>query len=255
MHHCPHCTFSTSDPVKISNHIELDHPEQNREQNRELPGAIRLRERIRALRESKSVSDSNDDWGLGISLRAVPQGDYDTIGGFYTLPRNRQLDVRIAGLLFGHRVVAYDWPCGRDCECGIYSASYQHKPQHFMADHMADHYGTPDAVYSYHIMNDGSVDEDGWPPDAEGSARVTVVPFYATDPAESKRVRERMAELGYWFRMQGPFLPDQPRGFYAGFTPHGVTGWNGVPDHWTTGDTEEMAVALAALEAMAQDRP
>lgn len=75
------------------------------------------------------------------------------------------------------------------------------------------------------------------------------LPCYSTDPAASKKLRDRMRDLGWWCQMRNEWHPGNPE-CWAGFTPHGATGWNGRPDHWTSGPTEEMAVALAALAAL-----
>lgn len=79
--------------------------------------------------------------------------------------------------------------------------------------------------------------------------RADVVPRYSTDPAASKQLRDKMWADGWWCQIRNGWTLDDPK-CWAGFTPHGVTGWNGRPDNWTEADTEEMAVALAALSAV-----
>lgn len=54
-----------------------------------------------------------------------------------------------------------------------------------------------------------------------------------------------MAKRGYWCRISSPFEPG--RKWYAGFTPHSCTGWNGRPDNLMRGDTGLNSVARASL--------
>lgn len=62
-------------------------------------------------------------------------------------------------------------------------------------------------------------------------------------------IRE-MREHGYWCEMRSPWTTDDDAQWWAGFTPHGTTGWNGRPDHWHSGDTLSEAVCRAAVAAM-----
>ena len=64
-------------------------------------------------------------------------------------------------------------------------------------------------------------------------------------------VVKEMEQRGFWMKLTSPFHPGLP--WYAGFTPHDTTGWNGTPDHVGQGDTLETAILLAALEAVAGD--
>lgn len=41
-------------------------------------------------------------------------------------------------------------------------------------------------------------------------------------------VCRRMHQEGLWVKMTSPFRPG--RLWHVGFTPHGITGWNGCPD-------------------------
>lgn len=62
------------------------------------------------------------------------------------------------------------------------------------------------------------------------------------------QVIEKMSALGFYLKTHGPMEPGGLE--HAGFTPHGVTGWNGRPDFGATGVTMPIAVGLAALKAM-----
>jgi hypothetical protein len=61
-------------------------------------------------------------------------------------------------------------------------------------------------------------------------------------------VEEAMAQRGHYLTLRSPFEPGQP--YFAGFTPHGTTGWDGRPDHEAPGATAPLAVARAALLAL-----
>ena len=103
----------------------------------------------------------------------------------------RDLDVLIAEKVFHLKVVARDWPCGYDPECGHYAASYFLPP--------VGHWWTgKDAVY----IPEG----DKWPPERtieidpeaeqvdpdERFAWVEPVPFYSTDIAAAWTVVEKV---------------------------------------------------------------
>ena len=60
----------------------------------------------------------------------------------------------------------------------------------------------------------------------------------------------KMQERGFWLELKSPFFPGQP--YFAGFTPHKTTGWNGVPDNQElafTGPAAIFEAAYATLEA------
>lgn len=58
-------------------------------------------------------------------------------------------------------------------------------------------------------------------------------------------VLKRMSQLGYWAVLKTPFTDD---GSYScGFTPKGVTGWNGRPDYFIMAESLPLAVCGAAL--------
>jgi len=69
--------------------------------------------------------------------------------------------------------------------------------------------------------------------------------YYSTSPTAAWRVIERLQALGWWCEIKTPFEPGEP--YWVGFTPHGVTGWNGQPDHKDYGYTMPLATCRAAL--------
>ena len=93
----------------------------------------------------------------------------------------RELDVQIAKRLMGLNVVALDWPCGRECECGDYiAAAYREQ-----ADDT--HYIDRGPVYA--------ATGDDWPPRfcqlggrPVWMATVQPVPFYSSDIAQAWQV-------------------------------------------------------------------
>ena len=75
----------------------------------------------------------------------------------------------------------------------------------------------------------------------------------ATDWSHAAVVERKMAELGYWMRLQSPFARGEL--WFAGFTPHGMTGWNGRPDHQRGAPTGPLAICLSARAAIESERP
>lgn len=77
------------------------------------------------------------------------------------------------------------------------------------------------------------------------------VPYYSASLEAMWLVIDAMYQRGYWCQMRTPFQAGADGdGFWAGFTPHGTSGWNGKPDHWTRADDMPHAICLAALEAV-----
>ena len=72
------------------------------------------------------------------------------------------------------------------------------------------------------------------------------VPLFSTDIAAAWEVVEEMNKTYHW-RISSPFIPGEP--YFAGLTPHGVTGWNGCPDYEMPGDIVSLAICRAALLA------
>lgn len=71
---------------------------------------------------------------------------------------------------------------------------------------------------------------------------------FSTDIATAWTVVERMSNLGWHARVESPFEAGQP--YFAGFTPHGMSGWNGVPDHQAGAYCAAEAICRAALAAL-----
>lgn len=61
-----------------------------------------------------------------------------------------------------------------------------------------------------------------------------------------ERVIQQMNQR-YHLRLNSPFEPGQP--WFAGFTPHSCSVWNGRPDHQRSGESAGIAICLAALDA------
>ena len=82
---------------------------------------------------------------------------------------------------------------------------------------------------------------------------VTWCPRYSTNLRAAFEVVAEMQRRGYWLRILSPRIPGQDP-WWAGFTPHGVTGWNGRPDHEESGATPMVAICLAALGVVRDER-
>ncbi len=59
-------------------------------------------------------------------------------------------------------------------------------------------------------------------------------------------IERDMAKAGYHMKLTSPFAPGEP--YWAGFTLHGTTGFNGRPDFRACAVTPALAIALAALQ-------
>lgn len=75
------------------------------------------------------------------------------------------------------------------------------------------------------------------------------IPNYTTDIAAAWLVVGELARRGYWLSLKSPFETDNA--WSAGFTPHGMSGWNGRPDFAGFALTAPLAICLAALKAVA----
>jgi hypothetical protein len=75
-------------------------------------------------------------------------------------------------------------------------------------------------------------------------------PWFSRSWEAAGMVVEQMAKKGYWCQIRNEF--ESPGGIdcWAGFTPHGTTGWKGRPDHWTKAETVPLAICLAALATL-----
>ncbi len=80
----------------------------------------------------------------------------------------------------------------------------------------------------------------------DGTIRGRILHWHpTTEIADAWMVVKAMAERGYWCRVQSSWERGKPCS--VGFTPHGVTGWNGRPDFEAQDDAVERATCLAAL--------
>lgn len=70
-------------------------------------------------------------------------------------------------------------------------------------------------------------------------------PQYATEPDAMFALLAEMEKRGLWAQLQSAWTPGGL--CWAGFTPHGFTGWNGRADYRSHGTTLPEAVARAAL--------
>lgn len=70
------------------------------------------------------------------------------------------------------------------------------------------------------------------------------VPYFKTDIAAAWSLVERMNKTHHCL-IKTPFMPGEL--YFCGFTPHGVTGWNGVPDIYEPGETMPLAICSAFL--------
>jgi hypothetical protein len=99
-----------------------------------------------------------------------------------------------------------------------------------------------------------------WPDDIEryGDAPEIFSPKGVWNPQsniiDALNVVVWMEQKGFWCQMRTPFDVVGGKwynGYWAGFTPHGTSGWNMTPDHWTSAETLPLAICLAFLKARA----
>ena len=70
-------------------------------------------------------------------------------------------------------------------------------------------------------------------------------PHYSTELKAAFEAVAEMQRRGYWLRLTSPWRPGDL--WSAGFTPLGVTGWNGRPDFEALARTPMEAICHAAL--------
>lgn len=73
----------------------------------------------------------------------------------------------------------------------------------------------------------------------------TLVNAYSSNIKQAFELIEYAKSNGFWCQIKTPFTPNDP--YICGFTPHGVTGWNGRPDHCGAAPTLETAICKAFL--------
>ena len=59
---------------------------------------------------------------------------------------------------------------------------------------------------------------------------------------------DTMAKHEYWCELHSPFSSNEK--WFAGFTPHNTTGWNGVPDNYIGDQYGPVAIMRSALLTM-----
>lgn len=96
---------------------------------------------------------------------------------------------------------------------------------------------------------------DDWQYIPSGKSRRThmidarLVPRFSERIQEAWLIVEAMHKRGYWCRTQTPWRQSDTD-YWAGFTEHEWTGWNGRPDYWTSASSLPVAICLAALKAV-----
>ncbi len=71
---------------------------------------------------------------------------------------------------------------------------------------------------------------------------------YSTSIGAAWEVVEKLNKK-FHLRLISPFEPGEP--YFAGFSPHGMTGWDGRPHFEAGADTAPLAICRAALKAVA----
>ncbi|WP_156896843.1 hypothetical protein [Desulfovirgula thermocuniculi] len=114
---------------------------------------------------------------------------------------NRELDTLVVERVLGLEVVARDWPCGPEPECGLWRASPEREP-------VAPWYHTPSPVIR--LPDDRWVDESEDPLfrgvmanyAEELDAWIVPVPFYSVDPGLAAALVEYLRAAGYEIRIE-----------------------------------------------------
>lgn len=92
-----------------------------------------------------------------------------------------------------------------------------------------------------------------WRKTYPNSGAIVRLPHFTTDIAAAMQVIAAMEARGLWCSIKSPWDPSadgQRIQWYAGFTIHDTTGWNGRADFYVFADTAPMAISLAALKAV-----
>ena len=92
------------------------------------------------------------------------------------LRAGRELDALVEEKIFGRKIIAVDWPCGYDPECGCYEAALSLAPE--------------DTEHGW-FTERGPVFQC-WPDDPKNHRIVEPVPFRSTDIAAAWQVVEKM---------------------------------------------------------------
>lgn len=83
-----------------------------------------------------------------------------------------------------------------------------------------------------------------WKPD--GTLAGTL-PKWSTSIADAWELVEQAERDGFWLKIHSPFVAGDA--WHAGFTPLGITGWNGQPDYAGAAPTAPRAICLAFLQS------
>lgn len=87
-----------------------------------------------------------------------------------------------------------------------------------------------------------------------GTYRWLPIPHYSISRQIMWAVINQMSSAhNRWCQMRTPFGGSSGDGHWAGFTPHGTTGWNGRPDFFTKAAHMPLAVCRSALKAVISD--
>lgn len=100
--------------------------------------------------------------------------------------------------------------------------------------------------WSVYYDDETFTDEWSGRPGDKHAARAWVPP-YSTNIAAAWEVVDELVHRFHTV-VKGPFHVGSD--WFAGFTPVGVTGWNGRPDHKASGSTAPLAICRAALLAV-----
>ena len=154
---------------------------------------------------------------------------------------SRKLDALVHERVMGGHVVAYDWPCGYDPECGHYEADLRAGPDPATGAEDSWH---PDRG-PIHAPIPG-----GWPPNEAGIALVEPVPFYSSEwEAVEDVVLRVIEEGGDWCITSSP--SQEPRSMWVAGAHFGTR--CDRRSFIACAETFELAVCLAALKAKGVD--
>lgn len=133
--------------------------------------------------------------------------------------KSRKLDIEVATQVMGHRVVR-----ARSVDLGWKESTIP--PWHIVAN-----------IYP----------EDPVLGDTARDGRVSKLPYYSGDIQTAMGVVDKLSDRFHAI-LRTPFMKGGK--YVCGFTPLGVTGWNGRPDFQAVEKTLEIAICKAALLAV-----
>jgi hypothetical protein len=71
------------------------------------------------------------------------------------------------------------------------------------------------------------------------------LPDWTVDIRDTLDLVSEVDAAGFHWLLRTPFAPGEQ--YWAGFTPHNTSGWNGRPDYYMSGPTLEIAISRAYL--------